>query len=225
MASGDSDRCERASRAHWVRKIAIGCMASLVACAPPYYTADPIEAWVVDAETGQPIEGAVVTANWQLVSVGLDTGGRKLHQLEVKETRTDKNGRFYFPGFTKLNNMVDELREEDPQLLIFKPGYEYYRTASSYPNREGQPGAHRTARFNGEKLKLTNDDQNIKKAAANLSSLTTNLESIANAGASNEVPQMLRAVACAAKQLRAKDSHLIIPVLGNAETEKNCEPE
>ena len=40
---------------------------AMEACADPYYTAAPIEAWVVDADTGAPIEGAVVTANWQLV--------------------------------------------------------------------------------------------------------------------------------------------------------------
>ena len=49
---------------------------SLQACGDLYYTAAPIEAWVVDADTGAPIEGAVVTANWQLVAFGFDTGGR-----------------------------------------------------------------------------------------------------------------------------------------------------
>ncbi|HEY3178065.1 MAG TPA: carboxypeptidase-like regulatory domain-containing protein, partial [Casimicrobiaceae bacterium] len=88
---------------------------ALNACGSPYYTSDPIEAWVVDAETGQPIEGAVVTANWQLVGFTLDTGGRKGGQLEVMETITDANGRFYFRGFTKLNLSLGELRDQDPQ--------------------------------------------------------------------------------------------------------------
>ena len=51
---------------------------AIEACADPYYTIAPIEAWVVDADTGAPIEGAVVTANWQLVGLSFDTGGRKL---------------------------------------------------------------------------------------------------------------------------------------------------
>jgi len=198
-------------------------MASLVACAPPYYTADPIEAWVVDAETGQPIEGAVVTANWQLVSVGLDTGGRKLHQLEVKETRTDKNGRFYFPGFTKLNNMVDELREEDPQLLIFKPGYKYYRTVNSYPTKEAQPGAHRQARVGHETLKMKSVASSAEKSAADLSSLSSHLESIANSGDSRLIPQMLRSVVCEAQRLQKRDPRLLVAVLGTPEMEANCE--
>ncbi|MET0917175.1 MAG: carboxypeptidase-like regulatory domain-containing protein, partial [Burkholderiales bacterium] len=103
-------------------------------CGSPYYTADPIEAWVVDAETGRPIEGAVVTANWQLVSTSFDTGGRKLRQLEVMETTTDKQGRFFFPGFTRINFTLDELREEDPQILIFKSGYRYMRAINRYPD-------------------------------------------------------------------------------------------
>src|SRR5881397_1993605 len=113
-----------------IRKIALVVLiiVALNACGGSlYYTSDPIEAWVVDAETGKPIEGAVVTANWQLVAMSLDTGGRKLRQLEVMETVTDKNGRFLFPGFTKLNPTLNELRDEAPQILIFKSGYRYFR--------------------------------------------------------------------------------------------------
>ena len=121
------------------------------ACGSPYYTSDPIEAWVVDAETGQPIEGAVVTANWQLVAASLDTGGRKVRQLEVFETVTDKEGRFHFPGFTRINFSLDELREEDPQILIFKAGYRYLRIVSPYPTESRTFKARRTSKANGDR--------------------------------------------------------------------------
>ena len=48
-------------------------VVALNACGSPYYSSDPIEAWVVDAATDKPIEGAVVTANWQLVGPTLDS--------------------------------------------------------------------------------------------------------------------------------------------------------
>ena len=101
------------------------------------YQFDPIEAWVVDAETGKPIEGAVVTANWELVKGSLD-GERYYGQLEVKETVTDQNGRFFFEGFTKEDDSWAELRESDPQVLIFKAGYEFQRFTNDY--RDGGAG-------------------------------------------------------------------------------------
>lgn len=122
----------------------------------PYYTAAPIEAWVIDAETNQPIEGAVVVANWQLVVGSLD-GQRYKGQLEVKETVTDKAGRFYFEGFTKANPMLYELRNEDPKIIIFKPGYEYKKIVNNYPRAGTEtPGTHRKAGVSGETVKLEN---------------------------------------------------------------------
>ncbi len=131
MDSGESDRCRTSVSLPWRALRLVIAAVALAGCGSPYYTSAPIEAWVVDAETGAPIEGAVVTANWQLVASGLDTGGRKLHQLEVMETVTDKAGRFYFPGFTRINFTLEELREEDPQVLVFKSGYRYARLSSS----------------------------------------------------------------------------------------------
>lgn len=120
----------------------------------PYYTAAPIEAWVMDAETNQPIEGAVVVANWQLVVGSLD-GQRYKGQLEVKEAVTDKTGRFYFEGFTKANPMLYELRNEDPKIIIFKPGYEYKKIVNNYPKAGTEtPGTHRKAGGSGETVKL-----------------------------------------------------------------------
>ncbi|HYT97117.1 MAG TPA: carboxypeptidase-like regulatory domain-containing protein, partial [Casimicrobiaceae bacterium] len=122
---------------------------ALNACGSPYYTSDSIEAWVVDADTGQPIEGAVVTANWQLVGFTLDTGGRKGAQLAVMETSTDSNGRFFFPGFTKLNLSLGELRDQDPQILAFKSGYRYIGGGNDYPMDASFPGPHRKSQVSG----------------------------------------------------------------------------
>ena len=132
---------------------ALVALLSLASCTVTYQF-DPIEAWVVDAETGKPIEGAVVTANWELVKGSLD-GPRYYGQLEVKETVTDKSGRFFFEGFSKEDTSGAELRESDPQVLIFKAGYEYQRFTNDY--RDGGAGlkkARRTAAVNGKTVKL-----------------------------------------------------------------------
>jgi hypothetical protein len=61
------------------------------------YSADPIEAWVVDASSGAPLEGVIVTANWQ--RTGGFEGSYPKGQMMVMETTTDKKGRFQFSGW------------------------------------------------------------------------------------------------------------------------------
>jgi len=90
------------------------------------YSADPIEAWVVDASTKAPLEGVVVTANWQLT--GGFEGGYPKGQMMVMETVTDKAGRFYFPAWgPKVHLGEGRLRQTQPQLLLFKSGYQHRR--------------------------------------------------------------------------------------------------
>src|SRR6266540_7096039 len=97
-------------------------LMSLHACST--YSAKPIEAWVVDEETKQPLEGVIVVANWEL-RYGLEGGA---YQLTIMETVTDKNGRFYFPGWgpkaiPKELPSGARLKEDDPGLLFYKHGY------------------------------------------------------------------------------------------------------
>jgi hypothetical protein len=191
-------------------------------CGSPYYTVDPIEAWVVDADTGQPLEGAVVTANWQLVSPGLDTGGRKLHQLEVMETLTDKNGRFLFPGFTKLNPRLLELRDEDPQILIFKSRYGYFRTSNNYPADKASPGAHRSSPINRQTLRMAKADPDVRKYAFDLGFLTTSLMNIWDSGNIEQTSRMVHALVCERRRLKAIDPAVVLPIAG-APPEANCE--
>ena len=198
------------------------CAMAIGGCGSPYYTVDPIEAWVVDADTGQPLEGAVVTANWQLVSPGLDTGGRKLHQLEVMETVTDKNGRFFLPGFAKLNPRLLELRDEDPQILIFKSGYGYFRTSNNYPADKGSPGAHRSSPINRQTLRMAKADPDVRKYAFDLGFLTTSLMNIWDSGNIEQTSRMVHALACERRRLKAIDPAVVLPLAG-APPEANCE--
>lgn len=127
---------------------------ALVADGAPLYMAAPTNAQVVDAETGLPIQGAVIVANWQLVRGGLD-GPRYVGQLEVKETTTDNLGRFHFDGFTKVNLRLADLRDEDPRILVFKLGYESKMFFNSYPEAGTEtPGIRRTSSVDGHIIRL-----------------------------------------------------------------------
>lgn len=135
--------------------LTLGLLCLLAGCAgSPSYTAAPFSAQVIDKETKQPIEGAVVVANWHLVTGSLD-GERHVGQLEVKETVTDRNGQFSFEGFTRLNPILAELRGEDPRVLIFKGGYKHRTFSNFYPRANTQtPGSYRKAWVDGRVVEL-----------------------------------------------------------------------
>ena len=97
-------------------------LSPLQGCAALQYSADPIEAWVVDAETNQPIEGAIVVAHWELKG-GLE-GGNVMGQVMVMEAVTDDKGKFNFPAWgPKWHIGWGGLGDSDPELLLFKSGY------------------------------------------------------------------------------------------------------
>lgn len=122
------------------------------------YSAKPIEALVVDAETGRPVEGANVVANWEL-NFGLEGGGA--YQLQIMEEVTDKNGRFYFPawGPKKIPGHLPSearLKDRDPAIIIFKSGYASKGIQNERPI--GSMGGHgqsiRTSEWNGKVIQL-----------------------------------------------------------------------
>jgi len=74
---------------------------------------------VVDADTGVPIEGAVVLGTWYTV-ISTVAGGVS-NYYDARETATDKNGEFSISGMGLriMSNL------EPMHFLIFKSGYEH----------------------------------------------------------------------------------------------------
>ena len=179
---------------------------SLSSCAVTYQFA-PIEAWVVDAETGKPIAGVVVTANWELVKGSLD-GPRYYGQLEVKETVTDANGRFAFDGFSMEDSSGAELRESDPQVIVFKAGYEYQRFTNDY--RDGGAGMtrqYRTAAVNGKTVKLLSmlsPEANKLKRSSAYFGLDTRIEKLVRDCHWKKIPRTIVAMDAEDRAMRAK---------------------
>lgn len=86
---------------------------------------------VIDAETKEPIEGAVVVAVYNKELPGLLGGGAISSVINVRETLTDKNGEFYISSYT---TMIQPLSLESwVNFIIFKPGH------GSYPNYHVSP--------------------------------------------------------------------------------------
>ena len=87
---------------------------------------------VIDADTKEPIEGAVVVASW-LESTATVTGGSQ-RSKDVKETLTNKDGEWKIRGpkgdsfIAQIFAMIPGIYyTEAPEFIVFKPGYCSYR--------------------------------------------------------------------------------------------------
>jgi hypothetical protein len=106
----------------------IGLLASLVVTGrgesidgilPPFYSGKEIQATVVGAETGQPIDGAVVVVVWELKAMS----GRG-PRLNVSEVLTDAQGAFATQGWgPKPRPPLNHAASHSPFLVVFKSGY------------------------------------------------------------------------------------------------------
>ena len=85
-----------------------------------FYHKPAFEGQILDAETKQPIEGAVVAALYHKWTIGLGAGST--HPLiHVKEALTDKDGKFRIPSYTTL---IQPFSWSDAVIfIIYKPGY------------------------------------------------------------------------------------------------------
>src|SRR3989338_7708901 len=75
---------------------------------------------VIDAETKEPIEGAVVVVVYNKHTLISGPGGGHSSVIKVKETLTDKKGEFYFPSYTTL--IQPNSIEDNAEFIIYKPG-------------------------------------------------------------------------------------------------------
>lgn len=94
---------------------------SVIACAPSY-AADLYHGRVVDADTGEPLVGAVLTVVWfRSPILGFE---QTRDFLSAQETVTDSEGKFSLhvsPGIDW--NPFTYVRKE-PKIVIYQPGYE-----------------------------------------------------------------------------------------------------
>ena len=75
---------------------------------------------ILDTDTKQPIEGAVVVAVYKKASMGLGAGSID-SIINVRETLTDKEGHFRIPSYTTF---IQPFSWQIPTTcIIFKPGY------------------------------------------------------------------------------------------------------
>jgi hypothetical protein len=147
---------QRAART--VLRVTLGCSGVLVllfaafvawahlSMGPLKYTALPITATVIDEATGRPVEGAVVAARWRVKK----TLGYPLY-MHVAETKTGPDGVFHFEGWgPEWRPAFSAFQDEDPNILIYKPGYR----AGGGTNYQANVRAMTVVKRDGEKIVL-----------------------------------------------------------------------
>ena len=138
--------CSRAGRAALVIGMAVACTA----CGGERtYTAEPIAARIVDADTGAPVEGVNVVAAWQAKG-GLE-GGNIMGYVTVMEDVTNANGEFSFPSWGPKKWRNGAIRDGAPLLILFKPGYDAALLWESKYGVEFAP-SHMSSNWNGKTI-------------------------------------------------------------------------
>ena len=80
---------------------------------------------IVDKETGKPIPNAVVMMRWPRITGGY-TGSNTVGAIEVAESVTDAEGRYFIEGWFKGKDEIFEggfVYKTSPEMVIYAPGY------------------------------------------------------------------------------------------------------
>lgn len=85
------------------------------------FAAGPWKGRIIDMETKEPLEGAVILAVWQRAY--RTPAGENTYFYEAKEVLTDKDGRFAISAYTPLNLLPIISYIRGPYFTFFKPGY------------------------------------------------------------------------------------------------------
>jgi hypothetical protein len=86
----------------------------------PIYSKPEFRGRVMDAETKEPIEGAVVVVLYYKRPLIGGPGGPNSYIFNAKETLTDNKGVFYFPSYSSLILFTEDV---GANFIFFKPGY------------------------------------------------------------------------------------------------------
>lgn len=195
---------------------ACGTLAGL----PLAYSAEAIEGWVVDVDTQQPLEGVIVTANWQLQG-GFGIHSQYVGQLMIMETVTDQNGRFNFPAWGPRPTLLGQfLVNEDPRLVFFKNGYDF-ESLQNEPRSHINKASLRTSRWNGKTIGLKSFqpdsiimDRGIKTSAyaKRIGSIQSSVDwSYSNSCDLKYIPRMIVALHVQEKTFRKQGIYSSLP--------------
>lgn len=185
-----------------------GIVAAVATCSygERTYSADAIDSRVIDADTGEPLAGVNVVAEWVLKG-GVESG-EVTGYANVMETVTDKDGRFHFPAWGPVTVKRGSVREAGPALLLFKPGYHY----AAYANgSSAEASTQMSSRWSGKPLRMRRDAPTTPRGRQEMQSVATELRVLREHGRLGAVVQFSCAVSKQNEDLEQHHAGVGIP--------------
>ena len=148
---------------------------------PLTYSAKPIAGQVVDADTGQPLEGAIVIAIWELYTGFNYENDILAGQLHVAEVLTDKAGYYHIEGWgPEWRPSKKYLSHNAPLLVVFKEGYDFFARGNSYESifKDTRYKWIQESSWNRETIKLKKFEGNLEEYGDRLWRLSSNFNSL-----------------------------------------------
>lgn len=146
---------------------------------PSHYSAESIEGWVVDAKTKAPIEGVIVVALWKLYETW-DNGSKAFSEhIEVMETVTDTEGRYYFPAWGPLERPGEFYIRHGVRLYVFKEDYRYKSLKNEFRGRKDDryQAVHRSE-WDSKTVELAKFEGSLEEYAKHLDNLDISLRKL-----------------------------------------------
>jgi len=144
-----------------LRRLAWGAILLLVSAVllahPIVYFGNEVRGKVIDDETGAPLEGTSIVAEWQIYVMGIQphSGDR----IKVLEAETNKNGDYVLPAWGPAPRPPwGALLNRSPMITFFKSGY-YPKTVINERNSDDM---YRDSDFNGKTIRLKKFDGNFE---------------------------------------------------------------
>ncbi|HEX5055040.1 MAG TPA: hypothetical protein VFX02_00940 [Gammaproteobacteria bacterium] len=131
------------------------------------YSGGSIEGDVFDQITGQPMQGVIVAAFWELEG-GIHTDTQGI--LRADEALTDDHGHFFIPAWGPLEPVKGRLSSDAPMLLFLKDGYNLLIKANEL-HAPGHNPSIRNSAYNGNRFGLKPFAGDIKEYATHVSHL------------------------------------------------------
>lgn len=159
------------------------------------YSSDPMESWIVDADTGAPLEGVNVVIGWEALG-GLE-GGSTVGWVKVMEAVTDAKGRFAFDGWGPVEwKKPGALQGGSPTLILFKDGYQITFLVQQTRERNGMAPAHMRSDYDKKTIKLARFRGSMGDYARHVARLDTDIDSLLATGECNfkAIPHFLNSV-------------------------------
>src|SRR5437773_9224753 len=95
------------------------CVGAIFDTFQTSYSATSTTFWLVDEETSAPIQNALVTANWELVTGSFAGGPVVRGQMKIMEAVSGEDGKVHLSSWgPEPNRYGGHIRDADPQVFV-----------------------------------------------------------------------------------------------------------